>query len=53
MKVCVIQNKNGIIMIVSVSVKKLMFGVLEKMMTCGIMVCVIASVIKDVKLTNI
>ena len=53
MKVYVIQGKNGVMMNVDVSVKSYMVDVLVKMVICGILVFVIVSVIKDVKLTNI
>ena len=53
MKVYVIQGKNGVMMNVDVSVKSYMVDVLVKMIICGILVFVIVSVIKDVKLTNI
>ena len=53
MKVYVIQGKNEVMMNVDVSVKSYMVDVLVKMIICGILVFVIVSVIKDVKLTNI
>ena len=53
MKVYVIQGKNGVMMNVDVSVKSYMVDVLVKMIICGILVFVIVSVIKDVKLRNI
>ena len=53
MKVYVIQGKNGVMMNVDVSVKSYMVDVLVKMIICGILVFVIVSVIKDVKLTKI
>ena len=38
---------------VGVSVKNLMIGVLVQRVICGILACVVASVIKQVKLMNI
>ena len=53
MKIYVIQNKNGIMMNVSVSVKSENNGVLLKKAIHAILVNVIVSVIKHVKLVNI
>ena len=53
MKVYVIQRKNEIIMNKGVSVKNQVIGILAKMTVCGILVHVIVSVIRHVKLTNI
>ena len=53
MKVLVIQSKTGIMMNDGASVKNQMFGVLTKSFICGILVRVIASVLKHAKLMNI
>ena len=51
---CVIQSKNGIMMNVGVSLNNWMIGVLvETFITCGGLVHVIASAIKNVKLMSI
>ena len=53
MKVQVIQSKNGIMINVGVSVKNQMIGVVVQMIKFGILVRVIVSVIRHVKLTVI
>ena len=54
MKMCVIQSKNGIMMNVGVSLSNWMIGVLvETFITCGGLVHVIVSAIKNVKLMSI
>ena len=53
MRVYVIQNENGIMINVDVSVKNQMIEILVKMITCGILVRVTTSVIRYIKLTNI
>ena len=50
MKVHVIQSKNENEIYVSVSVKNQTLGVLEKMVTCGILVHVIASLTRHLKI---
>ena len=47
-----IQCKNEILMNIGVSVMNYMTGVLLKMIICGILVRVIMSIIRHVKLTN-
>ena len=44
MKIHVIQNKNGVMMNIGVSVKSQMIGVLVKMIICGILAHVILTV---------
>ena len=44
MKIHVIQNKNGVMMNIGVSVKSQMIGVLVKMIICGILARVILTV---------
>ena len=53
MKLQVIQSKNGIIINIGVSIKNKMIGILEKSVTCRILVRVIVSAINHVKLMNI
>ena len=53
MKVCVIQSKYGIVMDVGVSVKHWITGALVKKIIYEILVRLIVSVIKHVKLRNI
>ena len=53
MKVQVIQSKNGIMINVGVSVKNQMIGVVVQMTKFGILVRVIESAIRHVKLTVI
>ena len=50
MKIHVIQNKNGVMRNIGVSVKSQMIGVLAKMIICGILVRVMLRVINHVKL---
>ena len=53
MKLQVIQSKNGIIINIGVSIKNTMIGILEKSVTCRILVRVTVSAINHVKLMNI
>ena len=54
MKMCVIQSKNGLMMNVGVSLSNWMIGVLVgTFITCGGLVHVIVSAIKNVKLMSI
>ena len=53
MKLQVIQSKNGIIINIGVSIKNTMIGILEKSVTCRILVHVTVSAINHVKLMNI
>ena len=52
MKLHIIQSKNGILINAGVSVKNKMIEILVEIATRRILVCVIASVIKHVKLMN-
>ena len=53
MKMYAIESKNGIVMNVSESTKNYLIGVLVKKVTCGILVNMIVSMLKHVKLESI